>query len=111
DLPADHLEQLDAARGNAGEKRLRGRHRLARTTVLHRAVDDKMICPRAAENSAKGIRRPGLDCILPNVGAHAAIVALRITTAGDAMNGARNGGGVAAAGSRLPSPAGEGEAA
>src|SRR5438477_8313218 len=59
--------QLDAARRDTGEKRLRRRDSFAGTPVLHGPVDDEMLIARRAKHPTERIGRLRLGRVLPDV--------------------------------------------
>ena len=76
-IARDDAEKLHGARRNTGEKNLRGRQRLAGTSVLHRTVDDEVLIAGVAEDAAEDVGRARLDAVLADIarGLHAEEIA------------------------------------
>jgi len=76
-IARDDAEKLHGARGNTGEKNLRGRQRLAWTSVLHRTVDDEVLIAGVAEDAPEDVGGARLDAVLADIarGLHAEEIA------------------------------------
>jgi len=64
----DHVNQLDAARGDRGEKLLDRRDLFTRATVLHGTIDDEMMRARRAHHATEDISRSSADVVFTQRG-------------------------------------------
>jgi len=60
----DHVYKLNAACGDRREEDLDGRDFLARTAILHWAVDDEVVIADAAQHAAEGVSRASTNVVL-----------------------------------------------
>src|SRR5260370_9595457 len=60
-IARNHVKEFHATRGNASQEYFRWRYRLARTAILYRAIDDKILIARRTQDAPKGVSASRLN--------------------------------------------------